>query len=54
MAYMRKCFDIWKFEASPIAAARERSSNGRGFRRSKLAFALVSFFDLGRGISIRP
>ncbi len=46
--------DIWKFEASPTAAARERSSNGREFRRLKLAFALVSFFVSGRGISIRP
>jgi hypothetical protein len=46
--------DIWTFEACPTAAARERSSNGRGFRRSKLAFALVSVFVSGRGISIRP
>ncbi len=46
--------DNWKFEASPTAAAPERSSNGRGFRRSKLALALVSFFVSGRGISIRP
>ncbi|CAK9860312.1 unnamed protein product [Sphagnum jensenii] len=40
--------DIWKFEACPTAAARERSINGRGFRRSKLAFALVSVFVSGR------